>query len=72
MPRSITNNTEMHRQPKGVGLGPSAAAGKFGFSRQRYFQLKQAFAAYGATALACKLTGPKHHCQRWIGSRPER
>ena len=46
------------------GLGPSAAASKFGFSRQRYFQLKQAFAVGGAAALASKLTGPKHNYRR--------
>lgn len=46
------------------GIGPSAAATKFGFSRQRYFQLKQAFAKGGAAALASKLTGPKHNYRR--------
>lgn len=46
------------------GIGPSAAATKFGFSRQRYFQLKKAFAQGGAAALASKLTGPKHNYRR--------
>lgn len=41
------------------GLGPTRAAEKFGFSRQRYFQLRAAFNALGAGALRSEKRGPK-------------
>lgn len=46
------------------GLGPSRAAALFGFSTQRYFQLRQAFADRGAAALASQRRGPKTHYRR--------
>jgi transposase len=46
------------------GLGPLRAAQKFGFSKQRYFQLRQAFVRAGALALASEKRGPKRHYRR--------
>ncbi len=46
------------------GLGPLQAAQKFGLSKQRYFQLRQAFASKGALALANQKRGPKHNYRR--------
>ena len=44
---------------------PSAeAAKKFGFSKQRYFQLRTAFLARGATALLSQKRGPKTNYRR--------
>ena len=45
-------------------LGPSAAAQKFGFSKQRYFQLRQAFLREGAQALLSHKRGPKAPSRR--------
>lgn len=41
------------------GLGATDAARKFGFSRQRYFQLRTAFNELGAEALQSRKRGPK-------------
>jgi transposase len=46
------------------GLGPLAAATKFGFSRQRYFQLRQAFEEQGTLALQNQKRGPKTNYRR--------
>lgn len=46
------------------GLGPVAAAAKFGFSRQRYFQLRNAFALGGTLALLNQKRGPKTNYRR--------
>jgi hypothetical protein len=46
------------------GLGPTQAAARFGFSTQRYFQLRQAFAQGGAAALASLRRGPKTNYRR--------
>ena len=40
-------------------LGPTQAARKFGFSKQRYFQLRSAFNELGAEALQSRKRGPK-------------
>jgi hypothetical protein len=47
-----------------LGLGPVDAAKAFGYSKQRYFQLRDAFADDGAAALVNRKTGPKHHYRR--------
>jgi hypothetical protein len=44
-----------------LGLGPSEAAKVFGYSKQRYFQLRDAFAQHGAAALVNHRPGPSHH-----------
>lgn len=46
------------------GLGPAAAASKFGFSRQRYFQLREAFERGGTLALINQKRGPKSNYRR--------
>jgi hypothetical protein len=46
------------------GLGPLRAAKEFGFSKQRYFQLRQAFRQRGAVALRSQRRGPKTHYRR--------
>jgi hypothetical protein len=45
-------------------LGPLAAAKKFGFTKQRYFQLRKVFEKDGATALGSKKRGPKSNYRR--------
>jgi hypothetical protein len=42
-----------------LGLGPLKAAETFGFCKQRYFQLRDAFANGGAAALLNRKPGPK-------------
>ena len=46
------------------GLGPTAAARKHGFSKQRYFQLRHAFESRGAIALQSARRGPKTRYRR--------
>jgi hypothetical protein len=47
-----------------LGLGPAAAAQAFGYSKQRYFQLRDAFAGRGADALVNRKSGPKRPYRR--------
>ena len=46
------------------GLGAAAAARKFGFTRQRYYQLRAALRAGGAAALRSEKRGPKTQYRR--------
>jgi len=46
------------------GLGPLKAADKFGYSKQRYFQLRHLFSEQGAIALLSKTTGPQSNYRR--------
>jgi len=46
------------------GLGPVAAAEKYGYTKQRYFQLRKRFAEQGAVGLASKTRGPKTNYRR--------
>lgn len=46
------------------GLGATAAARKFGYSKQRYFQLLRAFEEKGARALQSEKRGPKNNYRR--------
>lgn len=46
------------------GLGPLQAARQFGFSKQRYFQLRQALAEGGALALQNQKRGPRRNYRR--------
>lgn len=41
------------------GIGVQASIAKYGYSEQRYYQLKKAFAQHGTRALADKKPGPK-------------
>ena len=47
----ITRKLSMLIEGECEGLGPIEAARKFGFSKQRYFQLRATFAELGAQAL---------------------
>jgi hypothetical protein len=47
-----------------LGLGPLEAAKAFGYSKQRYFQLRDAFAEHGAVALVNRKTGPRANYRR--------
>jgi len=42
-----------------LGIGPTAAARKYGYCKQRYFQILHAFLKGGSTALISQKTGPK-------------
>jgi hypothetical protein len=42
-----------------LGLGPIQAAQAFGYTKQRYFQLRDDFAQHGASALVNQKSGPK-------------
>lgn len=46
------------------GLGPIAAARKFGYTKQRYFQLLDVFRQKGALALRSSKRGPKTNYRR--------
>jgi hypothetical protein len=60
----ITRKLSMLIEGECEGLGPAQAARKFGFSRQRYFQLRAAFTELGAVALHSGKRGPKTHYRR--------
>ena len=45
-------------------MGPIQAAAKFGFSKQRYFQLRAAFIEHGSQALQSNKRGPKTQYRR--------
>ena len=55
----ITRKLAMLMEGECEGLGPKKAAEKFGYTEQRYFQLRAAFREEGAKALASKKRGPK-------------
>ena len=46
------------------GTGPSRAARKYGYTKQRYFQLLHAYEELGSTALSSKARGPKRNYRR--------
>jgi hypothetical protein len=46
------------------GLGPISAAQKYGYSKQRYFQLVALYRAEGSTGLVSKTRGPKRNYRR--------
>ena len=46
------------------GLGPTRAAQKYHYSKQRYFQLREAFRQKGALALQSQKRGPKTNYRR--------
>ena len=60
----ITRKLSMLIEGECEGLGPTEAAWKFGFSKQRYFQLRAAFAEVGAQAFQSQRRGPKTHYRR--------
>lgn len=60
----VTRKLVMLIEGECEGLGPLEAARKFGFSKQRYFQLRTAFLEAGAAALQSRKRGPKSHYRR--------
>src|SRR3989339_942859 len=46
------------------GLGPTRASKKYGYSKQRYFQLLTRYSQQGALSLQSKKRGPKSHYRR--------
>ena len=60
----ITRKLAMLLEGECEGGGPIRAAEKFGFSKQRYFQLRTAFVEHGAKALQSRKRGPKTHYRR--------
>ena len=46
------------------GLGPSGAAEKYGYSRQRYTQIRAMFREFGSTGLMSQPRGPKRNYRR--------
>ena len=60
----ITRKLSMLIEGECEGLGPSKAARKFGFSRQRYFQIRAAFTELGARALQSQKRGPRTNYRR--------
>lgn len=60
----ITRKLCMLLEGECEGRGPLQAARKFGFSKQRYFQLRAVFLEGGAAALQSRKRGPKTHYRR--------
>lgn len=60
----LTRKLSMLIEGECEGLGPTRAAEKFGFSKQRYFQLRAAFLEQGALALQSQKRGPKTNYRR--------
>jgi hypothetical protein len=60
----ITRKLSMLIEGECDGAGPNRAAAKFGFSKQRYFQLRTAFLEQGALALLSHKRGPKTNYRR--------
>ena len=60
----VTHKLAMLLEGECEGLGPLQAAKKFNFSKQRYFQLRAAFAEQGAMALQSRKRGPKANYRR--------
>jgi len=60
----ITRKLAMLIDGECLGPGPKQAAKKYGFSRQRYFQLRQAFIEKGALGLLSQRRGPKTNYRR--------
>jgi len=60
----ITRKLSMLIEGECEGLGPTKAAKKFGFTRQRYYQLLQQYENKGAIALKSKKTGPQTNYKR--------
>lgn len=60
----ITLKLAMLYEGECEGLGPTAAARKFGYTKQRYYQLLQAYSERGAIALLSNKRGPKTNYRR--------
>jgi hypothetical protein len=60
----ITRKLAMLYEGECEGLGPTKAALKYGYCKQRYFQLLEELRIHGAKALKSKLRGPKTNYRR--------
>ena len=60
----ITRKLSMLFEGECEGLGAVKAAIKYGYTRQRYYQIKAAFTEEGASALMSKNRGPKTNYRR--------
>lgn len=60
----ITRKLAMLFEGECEDLGPTRAALKYGYSKQRYFQLLEELRTHGALALQSKLRGPKTNYRR--------
>ena len=60
----ITRKLAMLVEGECEGLGPTRAAEKFGYCKQRYFQLRQAYLRQGAIGLRSRKRGPKTRYRR--------
>ena len=60
----ITRKLAMLIEGECEGLGPIEAARKFGFSKQRYFQIRKTYFESGAEALKSRSRGPKTNYRR--------
>lgn len=60
----ITPKLAMLFEGECEGLGPTHAAKKYGYSKQRYFQLLSLYSQQGALSLLSKKRGPKSNYRR--------
>lgn len=60
----ITSKLAMLYEGECEGLGPTCASKKYGYSKQRYFQLLTLYSQQGALSLQSKKRGPKSHYRR--------
>jgi hypothetical protein len=61
---ALTRKLAMLIEGQCEGLGPTEAARKYGYTKQRYFQLLHAYEQQGAAALHNKPRGPKRNYRR--------
>jgi len=60
----VTRKLAMLIEGECEGLGPSKAAQKYGFTKQRYFQLRKVFLKTGSLSLRSQPRGPKKNYRR--------
>jgi transposase len=60
----VTRKLVMLIEGQCEGLGPSAAAKKYSYTKQRYFQLLHAYLEQGSAALSNRPRGPKRNYRR--------
>ncbi len=60
----ITRKLVMLIEGECEGLGPLQAASKYGYTKQRYFQLRATYLQHGAAALVSQKRGPKTNYRR--------
>jgi transposase len=60
----VTRKLAMLIEGECEGLGPSQAAQKYGYTKQRYFQLLHAYQEKGSAALLSQRRGPKGNSRR--------